>query len=280
MEITLVTGCLIFIIAFFAELTDSTLGMGYGTALTPILLFMGFQPLEVVPAILVSEFVTGILAGIAHQSLGNLTLITPKPSGKITGSQKLPLNWIKKIKGLNVNMKSLIAISSFGVGGTILAVALAIKLPAFYVKLYIGILITAIGILLFLTNNKTYHFSWKRLSLMGIMASFNKGISGGGYGPLITGGQILSGIPEKTAIGITSISEGLSCFVGIIIYLAFRENPFQSSLLPLLVCAGTLSVPFSAFFVSKIDAKKLRWSMAWITLGLGIFTLIKLILSN
>jgi len=31
-------------------------------------------------------------------------------------------------------------------------------------------------------------FSWKRLIAIGLISSFNKGISGGGYGPLVTGG--------------------------------------------------------------------------------------------
>ena len=38
-------------LAFVCEFVDSTLGMGYGTSLTPILLLMGFEPLQVVPAV-------------------------------------------------------------------------------------------------------------------------------------------------------------------------------------------------------------------------------------
>jgi len=39
-------------LAFVCEFIDSSLGMGYGTSLTPILLLMGFHPLQVVPAVL------------------------------------------------------------------------------------------------------------------------------------------------------------------------------------------------------------------------------------
>ena len=38
-----------------AEYIDSTLGMGYGTSLTPILLLLGYSPAQVVPAVLFSE---------------------------------------------------------------------------------------------------------------------------------------------------------------------------------------------------------------------------------
>jgi len=46
MEITLFIGLILFSIAFLCEYTDSTLGMGYGTTMTPILLLMGFEPLD------------------------------------------------------------------------------------------------------------------------------------------------------------------------------------------------------------------------------------------
>jgi len=63
-------GIKIALIAFLAEYVDSSLGMGYGTILTPVLLLMGFKPLEVVPAVLLSEFATGLLAGFTHHKLG------------------------------------------------------------------------------------------------------------------------------------------------------------------------------------------------------------------
>ena len=48
--------------AFLCEYVDSTLGMGYGTTLTPIFLLMGFSPMQIVPSILLSELISGILA--------------------------------------------------------------------------------------------------------------------------------------------------------------------------------------------------------------------------
>ena len=65
------TGLCIGAIAFLAEYVDSALGMGYGTTLTPILLMMGYEPMQVVPAVLLSELVTGLLAAMAHHVAGN-----------------------------------------------------------------------------------------------------------------------------------------------------------------------------------------------------------------
>ena len=59
-------------LAFICEFFDSTLGMGYGTTLAPLLLLMGYEPLQVVPALLFSEFVTGITAAHFHHNTGNV----------------------------------------------------------------------------------------------------------------------------------------------------------------------------------------------------------------
>ncbi|MBN2738320.1 MAG: sulfite exporter TauE/SafE family protein [Spirochaetales bacterium] len=276
MEITIFTGILIFVLAFFAELSDSSLGMGYGTALSPILLFMGFEPLEVVPAILVSEFITGILAGFAHQSQGNISLAGATSGGTVTlnTTEAQKPSFLPSLIGQD--MKTLLLFSACGVIGSLSAAFAAVKLNPLYVKSYIAILILATGLILIITRNKKYSFSWKRLGAVGLIASFNKGISGGGYGPLVTGGQILSGVPEKKAIALTSFSEGITCLAGVIIYMLYN-NPFQSPLLPILVCAGAMSVPFAALFVKKINTQKLRGAVGWVTLGLGIFSLSKII---
>jgi len=62
------------LLAFACELVDSTLGMGYGTTLTPIMLALGYEPIVIVPAVLFSEAVTGVLAGVMHNEFGNVNL--------------------------------------------------------------------------------------------------------------------------------------------------------------------------------------------------------------
>jgi len=47
-----------------------------------------------------------------------------------------------------------------------------------------------IEIFILITINRNYRFSWKKITVLGLIASFNKGISGGGYGPVVTGGQL------------------------------------------------------------------------------------------
>ena len=110
------------------------------------------------------------------------------------------------------------------------------------------------------------------------MASFNKGISGGGYGPIVTSGQILSGVSGKSAVGITSLAEGLTCAVSIGTYLLISKTPLDLGLAPYIVVGAVLSVPFSAKSVKKVTENKLKIAIAVLTIVLGAFTIIKLVI--
>jgi uncharacterized membrane protein YfcA len=100
-------------------------------------------------------------------------------------------------------------------------------------------------------------------------------MSGGGYGPVVTGGQILSGVDVKETIGITSLAEGLTCVVGVTVY-AFQSGTIWT-LTPYLACGAVLSVPLTALTVRRINARLLRWSIGLLTLGLGTWTLVKVL---
>ena len=74
------------------------------------------------------------------------------------------------------------------------------------------------GIIIIATLKLKSKFSWFKIVTLGTIASINKGMSGGGYGPLVMGGQMLSGVDVKKAIGITSFAESLTCFAGVTMY--------------------------------------------------------------
>ncbi|UCB47384.1 MAG: sulfite exporter TauE/SafE family protein [Spirochaetota bacterium] len=278
-QLNLQLGIIIGIIAFFAEYVDSTLGMGYGTALTPILLLFGFDPLEVVPAILLSEFITGISAGFTHHSIGNVNFKLKTMSIKNIISSFRSLGIIESLRrGMPLHLKVVLLIASCSIVGTIGAIFIAINIPKLYLKLYIGFLIFIIGIVILATVKKQYGFSWKKIAFLGLIASFNKGISGGGYGPVVTGGQMISGVDGKNAIGITSMAEGLTCFVGVLAYYLIQRG-FNWKLAPYLVIGAILSVPLSAYTVKKLQTNILRYLIGTITILLGLITLIKTILT-
>lgn len=275
MEIRLAWGVIAAIIAlaFFAEYIDSTLGMGYGTTLTPILLLMGFEPLQIVPAVLLSELFTGLLAGFTHHAVGNVTLLprTMRLSSIIKRlRQEGFANGIRM--GFPLHLKITALIASCSIIGTVASVTLALSLPKFIIKLYIGLLVFAIGIVILATMRMTFGFSWKRVVGLGLLASFNKGISGGGYGPVVTGGQLLAGIDSKNAIGITSLAEGLTCIVGVSMYW-ISPQAIDWQLAPWLCLGALISVPWSAWTVKIMRTDKLRILIGVATVLLGITTI-------
>ncbi|MCK4413352.1 MAG: sulfite exporter TauE/SafE family protein [Candidatus Eisenbacteria sp.] len=242
------------VLAFFAEYVDSSLGMGYGTTLTPMLMIFGFSPLQVVPAVLLSEFISGITSGALHHRTGNVDL------GRGTRARR--------------TMQILVACS---VVGTVAAVLLAVSLPKPIVKGYIGFMILGIGFFIIYGRRLMGRFSWGKIIGVGTIAAFNKGISGGGYGPVVTGGQILSGVGEKSAIGITSFAEGLVCLVGLILYLVLQGGVAWGLALPLMLGA-ILSVPAAVWTVKIMPERLLRRSIGYATLFLGVLTLIRVVL--
>jgi len=270
---TVHTGLLIVLLAFIAEYFDSTLGMGYGTSLTPILLIMGFEPMQIVPCILLSELITGLGASVMHDQLGNVNLF-PREIKNIKINRLSFLRDIRKYLPDHLKIGLLIGICS--IIGAVAAVYLAVNLPKFLIKLYIGILITLMGILILLTSGSKLRFSWSKIIILSIIASFNKGISGGGYGPVVTSGQLLSGVNSKNAIGITSFAESLTCLVGLMVYLLLK-NSVDWKLAPFLILGGILSIPVSGITVKKMKMIGLKNLIGVVTLFLGLFTLYKIL---
>ena len=246
---------LIIVLAFVCEFIDSSLGMGYGTTLTPVLIIMGYHPLQIVPAILLSELFTGLGAAFFHHRFRNTNF-----------------------KLGTIDLKIVLVMAGCSIFGTLAAVFIAINLPTYYVKLYIGVLVFAMGAFILLTLKRKYKFSWRKIVSLGLLAAFNKGISGGGYGPLVTGGQILSGVKSRNAIGITSFAEGLTCLVGVITYLIYTDHIIEWDLAPSLILGAIISVPIAAYTVKKFKNERLRLIVGIATLILGLVTLGKIFL--
>ena len=244
----------IVLMAFICELVDSSLGMGYGTTLAPLLLLMGYEPAEVVPAVLLSEFVTGLLAGVFHHEFGNVNLRPGTRDFKITA-----------------------VMTGLSVVGVLLSVGVAVSVPSWAVKCYIGVLVLGIGLAILKNHKRQVAFSWRRVAGMGFLAAFNKGISGGGYGPVVTGGQVLAGVRGRTAVGIASLAEGITSAVGVLAYLA--SGMFISwHLAPSLMLGAVLSVPLAAYVVSRLPAGRLTLAIGGLSTALGGYTLVRVLL--
>ena len=275
MELTVCYIVVIIIAAFLCEYMDSTLGMGYGTTLTPLFLLMGFEPNEIVPAILVSELASGLLAGICHHAEGNVNF-KPRNNDFLHIHDIIhPVKYYNKLrKSLPMHLKLALLFGGCSAVGAVIAVYIAVNIPKFWLKMYIGVLVLSMGILILVFFNRQLRFSFARVTAMGLLASFNKGISGGGYGPVVTAGQVLSGVEGKNAVGITSLAESITCLTGVIMYLIVGKE-VSWKLAPWIVIGAIASVPLSAKSVKKIKEQSLKLAIAVVTILLGLMTIYK-----
>ncbi|MBN1800816.1 MAG: sulfite exporter TauE/SafE family protein [Candidatus Lokiarchaeota archaeon] len=239
--------------AFLFEFVDTALGGGYGTVLAPLLLVLGFISLDVVPAILFSEIWTGLTGATMHHKLKNANF-----------SEETKTNW-----------KILSLISILGISATVCAVFIAISIDKILLNTYIGFLVTIVGALM-LTNFR-YKFSWKKIGIIGAISSFNKGISGGGFGPLLTAGQVVSGRDTKNAIATALACEFPICIAGLITYFAFKPITETFLLLCLLLTIGAIPASIiGAFSVTKMkDERNFKTLTGVFIVFLGIFVLLK-----
>lgn len=238
-------------VSFVLELIDSGLGMGYGTILTPTMLLLGYSPADIVPTILISELFSGFAASFFHHEIKNVEL---------------------GLRGRHFKPAAILATGSLA--GVTAGVLIATALPSTALRALIGAIILLSGLFVVLLSRRVLVYrNWKALSLATV-ASFNKAISGGGYGPLVTSGQILIGVEGRSAVGITSFAEAFTCLLGATLFLLKGGYINLAILLPM--CAGALlSVPFSVFAVSRTRESHLRLIIGVLTMGMGALTIYK-----
>lgn len=251
-ELSLLTAGVILLCAV-CELVDSTLGMGYGTTLTPLLLVAGIDPLLLVPTILVSELLSGLSAGFFHAEAGNITL-----------------------KRGSVHLRAVVILSLCSLAGVYAGVELAVAVSKQMLVGIISVIILAAGIYILLRSLKEPVYRTWKIVILGVVASFNKALSGGGYGPLMTSGQLLSGISGRSAVGITSIAEGFTCLAATSLFL-LKGRQLEAGLLVPVLTGALLSVPVSAQLVQRIPERTMKRIIAVITICLGLFSLLKAI---
>ena len=239
------------IFGFLMEVVDIAIGMGYGTILTPFLLMIGFDPIHVVPAVLISQLVGGLLASFFHHKFKNVNFA---------------------LRGQH--LKSAIILGVLSAAGAIASVLVAMNLPRFYLSLYIGLLATVLGLLVLVTRKRKCDFSWSKIMVIGLLAAFNKGLSGGGYGPIVTAGQIMSGVGEKSAVSITSFSEVLVSLTAVLTYISIGGT-VNWLLASCLLISVSFSAPVAAFMIKRTESGKLKVLIGVVTFLLGLATILK-----
>ena len=241
----------VLIAAFLTGYVDTCVGGGHGTVLTPILILLGFAAAMVVPAVLLSEICIGIVATILNQRVGNIRLSHGEQHRRV-----------------------LLVLAVCSLVGSFIAVTVAVHAPTKWVNAWIGLIIMAVSVLLLARRGISRELSMRRIAVLGTIAAFNKGLSGGGYGPLLTGGQLLSGVSEKGAVSITPPARGLTGLISVTLYFAAKGH-LELNLAAPLVIGSVLAMPAAVSTVAWIEAGLLRKGITIITLVLGVLLVIK-----
>ncbi|MFX1393899.1 MAG: TSUP family transporter [Promethearchaeota archaeon] len=254
----------IIILAFLFESMDSAAGMGFGTCLAPLLFLFGYNPLQVVPAILISEAITGAIDSFFDHEFKNVRY------------QFFPLNDTTKVS---------LIIAFFGCIAIFTSIYLgyfALKFPDFMIKLYVAILVLIMGGLgllrLKLMKLDIFKTRPKILILFSALAGFNKGIGGGGYGPVITIGEVLSGVYEKSATAIVSFAESLVSITGIFTFflISFAGIPIDLTILPSIFTGGFIAAILSPYLVRVLPNKIWQYIIPIYAMIMGTISLIQI----
>ncbi len=223
-------------LALTTQYVSGVIGMGYGTILTPALILLGVNPLDAVSSVVVSQLVGNSVLSVMHHRFGNADL---KPGSK--------------------ESKRALILGVSGVVGPLAAVLLMLHMPVNFLKAYVAVLMLLMSVLVVLGRRLRVKYSTKKLFLIAAIASFNKGLTGGGYGPVVTAGQLILGMNPKSAVAVTSMAEFITEVTAVTLYgLAGLLNP--ALIIPMT--AGTvLSAPLVAKTVKVAPNTTLRKAM-------------------
>ena len=238
-------------LSFCSGVIDLSLGMGYGFTVTPVMLMLGFTPQEAVPAVLISSFVGGVSSSIWNHRLHNVDFNFKSQAFKIAAF-----------------------ISGLGVLGAIVGVFISFNLPVRIVGLYIGLLVLASGALVILSKSLVSEFSWSKMMVISLIGSLNKGLTGSGFGPVITTGAMLAGIDEKASVSIQALSESSVSLVGFLAYL-LMQGYVNYQVAATMSLGVLLASPLAARIIHSIDGKILRMFVGVLALIIGSYTLWK-----
>lgn len=237
------------LLALGCEFMDATIGMGYGTTLTPILLVLGYPVGIVVPAALLSQLLANLSAAFFHHETGNFNF------------------W----KDHQVRNTGLI-MGLVGLGVSVATMLFALKLPDQVLRIGITLIVIGIGVFMLVGARFKIRFRMRNVGILAAVAAFNKAFSGGGYGPLVCGGQVLVGLPVRASVASTAVAESIVCAAAVVTFYAGGRTVPLFLLLP-LVTGSLLSTPVSAVVLNRLPQTLVKKLMALAILLLGAYAL-------
>ena len=230
------------VMVIFFDYMDSAAGMGFGTALTPLLLLLGFDPKQIVPAVMIQQGVAGLVSTYLHKEFENV-------------------EW--KFKPMSETIKLWLLVSIVGciaVTFSITAVYAYLKMAKIWIKLYVAVLLLIMGAASIYQARKERSYKPNRMYVFAALAGFNKGVGGGGYGPVVTIGGLIAGVPIKSMLAVTAICEGTVSTFAILVWLALLTSGITIDyvLLPSFMLGTIFATTLACYTTRVFPARLLR----------------------
>ncbi len=228
------------LIAAFFEFMDASAGMGFGTALTPLLLVIGFDPKQIVPVVMIQQGAAGLVGAFLHREFQNV-------------------EW--KFKPMSETIKLAIIIVISGVVFNVLAIVGIYKIfevDKIWIKGYVALLLLMMGVTSLIQSKKERPYKPGKMVFWASLAGFNKGVGGGGYGPVVTIGGLMAGVPVKSMMAVTAISEGSVSTVSVIVWFLMLSSgvTIDYILLPSFMLATMFSA-VAAPYMTRVFPEKI-----------------------
>ena len=236
------------LIGIFAQLVDSTLGMGYGATSTSFLLSFGVPPAISSMGVHVAEMFTTGASAVSHYKFKNI-------------NKKLVLNLLIP-----------------GVLGSILgAYLLADVIDGNVIKPYVAayMIILAIVILIKGLRGKIEKKKTKNLGVLALFGGFMDSIGGGGWGPIVTSTLMGQGRDPRYTIGSVNTAEFAISFASGITFLLF-DGISGWQVIAGLIVGGVIAAPLGAYLVNKIPRKPITVLVVLLLIFLSLRTLSKI----
>ncbi len=231
------------VLALFFEFMDASAGMGFGTAVTPVLLILGFAPLQIVPVVMIQQGAAGLVGAFLHREFQNV-------------------EWRLRPMSETVRLWLIISLSgAAAVAISITAVYKVFQIADVWIELYAALLLLGMGVVTLFQARRERDYRPLRMIGFATLAGVNKGIGGGGYGPVVTLGGIMSGVPVKSMLAVTALTEGTVSTVAIAVWLLVSTAgvTIDFVLLPTMMLATMIAAVAAPYFTRVFPERLWRF---------------------
>ena len=213
---------------FLAQMSDGSLGMGYGTISTTFLLAIGVNPAIVSSRVHAARVFSSGVSGYSHHRFGNInkklfkTLVIPGAIGAALGA----------------------TMAYFGQ-----KYSTYVRIPLSIYTIYLGYYILRKAF-----TKPKYQTKVKRAGWLAAIGGFMDAFAGGGWGTLVTSTLMSKRRSPRYVIGSVCLAEFFVVFVSSMVFFILLENFYWLDILGLIL-GGVIAAPIAARLVGKLPMR-------------------------